>query len=183
MKEEHYPFFWQGKPEQETREYGIGFAVRNHLLQMITPPTEGTKGCSHSTYHQSKAPQTSCASTTPQCQPLQKQRTNFMMTLIQQSRIYHQMSFFFYSETSMQEWGVTETYGQPAWVIMDWKDEWKWTMATGILLHTQLLCDQQLLPDKAPSENIMEAPKIWSLAPTGSYNCQMSVSQQCPLHP
>ena len=43
MKEQHYTFFWQGKPEQETREYGIGFAVRNHLLQMITPPTEETK--------------------------------------------------------------------------------------------------------------------------------------------
>ena len=40
---QHYTFFWQGKPEQETREYGVGFAVRNHLLQMITPPTEGNK--------------------------------------------------------------------------------------------------------------------------------------------
>ena len=43
LKEQHYTFFWQGKPEQETSEHGVGFAVRNHLLQMITPPTEGTE--------------------------------------------------------------------------------------------------------------------------------------------
>ena len=42
-KVQHYTFLWQGKPEQETREYGVGFAFRNHLLQIITPPTEGTE--------------------------------------------------------------------------------------------------------------------------------------------
>ena len=25
VKEQHYTFFWQGKPEQETREHGVGF--------------------------------------------------------------------------------------------------------------------------------------------------------------
>ena len=69
------------------------------------------------------------------------------------------------------------------WSSWNWKDEWKWTMATGILLCTQLLCDQQFLPDKAPSEGIMETPKIWPLAPNGSYNHQTSVSQQCSHHP
>ena len=44
VKEQHYTFFWQGKPEQETREHGVGFTVRNHLLQIITPPTEGMEG-------------------------------------------------------------------------------------------------------------------------------------------
>ena len=43
MKEQHTTFFWQGKPEQETRENDVGFANRNHLLQMITTPTEGAK--------------------------------------------------------------------------------------------------------------------------------------------
>ena len=43
VKEQCYTFFWHGKPEQETRECGIGFAVRNHLLQIITPPKEGTE--------------------------------------------------------------------------------------------------------------------------------------------
>ena len=40
VKEQHYTFFWQGKPEQETREHGVGFAVRNHLLQMIREGAE-----------------------------------------------------------------------------------------------------------------------------------------------
>ena len=42
VKEQH-DTFRQGKLEQETRGHGVGFAVRNHLLQMITPPTEGTE--------------------------------------------------------------------------------------------------------------------------------------------
>ena len=43
VKEQHCTFLWKGKPEQETREHGVGFAVRYHLLQMITPPTKGTE--------------------------------------------------------------------------------------------------------------------------------------------
>ena len=121
VKEHHYTFFWQGKPEQETREHGIGFAARNHLLQMIPAPTEGTEKML--TLHLSSEQGTAniLCIYTPQCQFLQKQKTNSIRTSIQQSRIYHQMSFSFYSETSVQEWGVTETYGQPAWVIMEWE--------------------------------------------------------------
>ena len=37
------PSFGKKKKEQETREYGVGFAVWNHMLQMITPPAERTK--------------------------------------------------------------------------------------------------------------------------------------------
>ena len=43
LKEEHYTFFWQGKSADEPREQGVGFAVRNSLLQMIEPPTDGTE--------------------------------------------------------------------------------------------------------------------------------------------
>ena len=53
----------------------------------------------------------------------------------------------------------------------NWKDEWEWTMTTRILLHTQHLCaTNTFFPDKAPSKSIMDTPKIWSLAPTRSYN-------------
>ena len=41
MMEKHYTFFWQGKGAAETREHGVGFAVRNTLLGMIEPPTNG----------------------------------------------------------------------------------------------------------------------------------------------
>ena len=43
LKEEHYTFFWQGKSADETREQGVAFAMRNSLLQMIEPPTDGTE--------------------------------------------------------------------------------------------------------------------------------------------
>ena len=43
LQEKHYTFFWQGKAEDETREYGVGFAVRNSLIRMITPPNSGTE--------------------------------------------------------------------------------------------------------------------------------------------
>ena len=42
-REEHYTFYWKGKGEDETREHGVGFAVRNNLLKMIEPPKEGSE--------------------------------------------------------------------------------------------------------------------------------------------
>lgn len=35
MNKEHHTFFCQGKYLEETREHGLGFAVRNTLLSMI----------------------------------------------------------------------------------------------------------------------------------------------------
>lgn len=42
MRERNFIFFWRGKPSGEIREQGMGFAVRNSLLESIVPPTEGT---------------------------------------------------------------------------------------------------------------------------------------------
>ena len=41
--EKDYTFFWQGKPAEEPRQHGVGFAVRNSLLPMIEPPSDGTE--------------------------------------------------------------------------------------------------------------------------------------------
>ena len=43
VKEKNFSFIWQGKPLNETREYGVGFAVRNTLLRSIVPPTVGSE--------------------------------------------------------------------------------------------------------------------------------------------
>ncbi|KAI8519266.1 hypothetical protein Bbelb_025230 [Branchiostoma belcheri] len=43
LKEESYTFFWQGKAREETREHGVGFAIRNTMLHMIEPPSGGTE--------------------------------------------------------------------------------------------------------------------------------------------
>ena len=41
LREANYTFFWQGKNADERHEHGVGFAVRNTLLPMTLPPTEG----------------------------------------------------------------------------------------------------------------------------------------------
>ena len=43
IRERDYSFFWQGKAADETREHGIGFAIKNNLLGSIIPPSEGTE--------------------------------------------------------------------------------------------------------------------------------------------
>ncbi|XP_050703781.1 uncharacterized protein LOC126989216 [Eriocheir sinensis] len=43
VREKDFSFFWQGKPPEEIREHGVGFAVKNTLLGTITPPTDGTE--------------------------------------------------------------------------------------------------------------------------------------------
>ena len=43
LKEKDYTFFWHGKKEEETREYGVGFAVRNALLDTVELGGIGTE--------------------------------------------------------------------------------------------------------------------------------------------
>ncbi|XP_038059300.1 craniofacial development protein 2-like [Patiria miniata] len=43
LREKDFTFFCQGKPPEETKIHGVGFAVRNRLLGSIVPPTEGSE--------------------------------------------------------------------------------------------------------------------------------------------
>ena len=43
LREKDYTFFWQGKPLVEPRLHGVGFAIKNSLLPMVTPPAGGTE--------------------------------------------------------------------------------------------------------------------------------------------
>ena len=43
LKEKDYTFYWQGKGSGEHREYGVGFAVRNSVLSMIEPGSDGSE--------------------------------------------------------------------------------------------------------------------------------------------
>ncbi|CAH2043894.1 unnamed protein product, partial [Iphiclides podalirius] len=38
IREAHYTFFWKGKSSTENREHGVGFAIRNHLLNATETP-------------------------------------------------------------------------------------------------------------------------------------------------
>ncbi|XP_048000281.1 craniofacial development protein 2-like [Leguminivora glycinivorella] len=38
LREAHYTFYWKGKSSTETREHGVGFAVRNQLIDAIETP-------------------------------------------------------------------------------------------------------------------------------------------------
>ena len=43
LRENNYTFFWRGKASDEIREHGVGFAVKNTLLNMIEPGEIGTE--------------------------------------------------------------------------------------------------------------------------------------------
>ncbi|XP_066294596.1 craniofacial development protein 2-like [Branchiostoma lanceolatum] len=42
LKEQDYTFYWQGKGCNEPREPGVGFAVKNTLLRMVEPGSNGS---------------------------------------------------------------------------------------------------------------------------------------------
>ncbi|XP_066282992.1 uncharacterized protein [Branchiostoma lanceolatum] len=42
LKEQDYTFYWQGKGSNEPREHGVGFAVKNTLLRMVEPGSNGS---------------------------------------------------------------------------------------------------------------------------------------------
>ena len=35
LRESDYTFIWQGKASQETRQHGVGFAIKNSLLDRL----------------------------------------------------------------------------------------------------------------------------------------------------
>ncbi|XP_067909771.1 uncharacterized protein, partial [Heterodontus francisci] len=43
LAEQDYTFFWQGRDPEEPRQHGVGFAIRNSLLSMIEPPSNGSE--------------------------------------------------------------------------------------------------------------------------------------------
>ena len=43
LREKDYTFFWQGKSFDEPRQHGVGFAVRNNLLNMVEPGNSGSE--------------------------------------------------------------------------------------------------------------------------------------------
>ena len=42
IKEANFTFFWQGKPADEPRRNGVGFAVKNSLIPCIEPTSIGS---------------------------------------------------------------------------------------------------------------------------------------------
>ena len=43
IRERDYSLLRQGKAADETREHGVGFAIKNNLHGSIIPPSEGTE--------------------------------------------------------------------------------------------------------------------------------------------
>ena len=43
LKEKNFTFFWKGKSNQDVREHGVDFAVRNSLLNAVEPPSGGSE--------------------------------------------------------------------------------------------------------------------------------------------
>lgn len=58
LKEKDYTFFWQGKSTEERREHGVGFAVRNTLLEMVEPSDKGSERLLSLRLHTSAGPVT-----------------------------------------------------------------------------------------------------------------------------
>ena len=42
LRETNYTFLWQGRSSEEPREHGVGFAVKNTLLKMVEPGSNGS---------------------------------------------------------------------------------------------------------------------------------------------
>ena len=43
LKEKDYTFFWQGKSSEQRREHGVGFAVKNSLLNKVKPGSNSSE--------------------------------------------------------------------------------------------------------------------------------------------
>ena len=50
IREKEFTSFWHGKSADELREHGVGFAVKNTLLQSVEVGSDGNKTCFQSLF-------------------------------------------------------------------------------------------------------------------------------------
>ena len=43
LKEKDYTFFWKGNSSEQRREHGVGFAVKNSLLNKVKPGSNSSE--------------------------------------------------------------------------------------------------------------------------------------------
>ena len=112
LKEKDYTFYWQGKGSGEHREYGVGFHIRNSLLSMIEPGSNGSERLYGSTPLQNQSPLSACMPL--QCPQHRIQKTSSTRTSQPSSATSPTMNNLFSWATSMLEWVQITTRGSPA---------------------------------------------------------------------
>ena len=110
VKEKYFSFFWQGKPLNETRKYGVGFAVRNILLKSIVPPIVGSERILSLQLHSSAEPVTLISAYAPTLSSMTDVKNKFWQLLSKQSLRESRCSF---SETLTLELVLITTLGSP----------------------------------------------------------------------
>lgn len=58
LKEKEYTFLWQGKSSDQNREYGVGFVVKNSLLNTVEPGSGGNERLSTLRLNTTESPAT-----------------------------------------------------------------------------------------------------------------------------
>ena len=114
LKEKDYTFYWQGKGSGEHREYGVGFAVKNSLLSMIEPGSNGSERLLTLRLNtlQAQSPLSPCMPL--QCPQHRIQKTSSTRTSQPSSAASPTMNNLFSWATSMPEWAQITTRGPPA---------------------------------------------------------------------
>ena len=114
LKEKDYTFYWQGKGSDEHREYGVGFAVRNSLLSMIEPGSNGSERLLTLRLNTTAGPLTLVSVYAPTMSATSDTKASSTRTSQPSSAASPTMNNLFYWETSMPEWAQITTRGPPA---------------------------------------------------------------------
>ena len=113
LKEEHCTFFWQGKSAEETREHGVGFNVKNTLLCMIQPPTDGTERILTLRLSTVEGPVNIVCVYAPTRNSPTEAKDQFYESLDAVVNRIPKSEHVYPRVTSTQEWVQTESHGQP----------------------------------------------------------------------
>ena len=118
IRQRDYSFFWQGKAADETREHGVGFAIKNNLLGSLISPSEGTERLLKLQLQTSAGLVSLISAYAPTLTSASELKDRLMTTLVLPSVKFHRKILCSSSVTSMPGLVLTTALGQLVWATL-----------------------------------------------------------------
>ena len=185
LKEKDYTFFWQGKSSDEPREHGVGFAVKNSLLNMVEPGSGGSERLLTLRLNTTEGSVTLVSVYAPTLSATSDVKDEFyesLATTIRNIPSTEQLVLLgdFNARVGADNNSWPSCLGP--FGVGKSKTERKWAATTRALHLAQLVHHKLFLQNQVSTQGLLETPALEALAPTGSDPGQACFYQERSPH-
>ena len=184
LREESYTFFWQGKPHEEPRQHGVGFAVKNTLVTSIEPPSAGTERILNLRLSTSTGPATIVSVYAPTLCAAPEDKDQFFEALDEAiSRIPSTDALYLLGDFNARVGADREAWPSCLGAYGRGKMNDNGQRLLEPVLLPWPVCHQHFLPMQGNPPGLLKTPTLSPLAPTGPSPNQTQRPCQRPPHP